>query len=90
MSLRHVWSVVDLDEANTFPRRVKNTRKDIWKVALLKKLHIKWVIKMTDQSQAAPKEAQFKQIAIGEAYVLQSAHENVQVPNNDEISIIYL
>ena len=45
---------------------------------------------MTDQSQTAPKEAQFKQIAIGEAYVLQSAHENVQVPNNDEISIIYL
>ena len=71
MSLRHVWSVVDLDEANTFPRRVKNTRKDIWKVALLKKLHIKWVIKMTDQSQAAPKEAQFKQVALWEAYILQ-------------------
>ena len=90
MNLRYAWSVVDPEEANTFPKRGKHKEIYIWKVALLKKLHIKWVIKMTDQSQAAPKEAQFKQIAIGEAYVLQSAHENVQVPNNDEISIIYL
>ena len=48
MSLRHVWSVVDPEE--------ENTRKDIWKVALLKKLHIKWVIKMTSQSLATLKE----------------------------------
>ena len=45
---------------------------------------------MTDQSQVAPKEAQFKQVALWEAYILQSTPEKVQVPNNDEISIIYL
>ena len=59
-------------------------------MALLKKLHIKWVIKMIDQSQVAPKEAQFKQIALWKAYVLQLAPEKVQVPYIDEISIIYI
>ena len=59
-------------------------------MALLKKLHIKWVIKIIDQSQVAPEEAQFKQIALWKAYVLQLAPEKVQVPDNDEISIIYL
>ena len=51
----------------------ENTRKDIWNVALLKKLHIKWVIKMTDQSQVTPEEVQFKQVALWETYVLQLA-----------------
>ena len=45
---------------------------------------------MAYQSQAAPKEAQFKQVALYEAYVLQLASKKVQVPNFDEISIIYL
>ena len=45
---------------------------------------------MTYLSQAAPEEAQFKQVALWEAYVLQLAPKNVQVPDNDEISIIYL
>ena len=51
--------------------------KDIWNVTLLKKLHIKWVIKITYQSQAAPEDAQFKQVALWEAYVLQLAPKNV-------------
>ena len=59
-------------------------------MALLKKLHIKWVIKIIDQSQVAPEEAQFKQIALWKAYVLQLAPEKVQVPDIDDISIIYL
>ena len=45
---------------------------------------------MADQSQATPKEPQFKQVALWEAYVLQLAIEKVQVPNIGEISIIYL
>ena len=45
---------------------------------------------MIDQSQVVPKEAQFKQAAIGKAYIIQLAPENVQLPDNDEISIIYL
>ena len=45
---------------------------------------------MTDQSQTAPKEAHFKQVALWDAYVLQLAPKNVQVPDIDEISIIYL
>ena len=45
---------------------------------------------MTDQSQATPEETQFKQVALWEAYVLQLALEKVQVPDIDEISIIYL
>ena len=45
---------------------------------------------MTDQSQVAPEEAQFKQIALWKAYVLQLAPEKVQVTDIDEISIIYL
>ena len=45
---------------------------------------------MIDQSQATPEEAQFKQVALGKAYVLQLAPKKVQVPNTDEISIIYL
>ena len=72
MSLRHAWSVIEPKEANTFPKE-ENTRKHIWKVALLKKLHIKWIIKMTYLSHAAPEEAQFKQVALWEAYVSQLA-----------------
>ena len=45
---------------------------------------------MIDQSQATPEETQFKQVALWEAYVLQLALEKVQVPDIDEISIIYL
>ena len=45
---------------------------------------------MADQSQAVLKEAQFKQVALREAYILQLTLEQVQVPDNDEISIIYL
>ena len=45
---------------------------------------------MIDQSQTAPQEAQFKQVALGNTYVLQLAPKKVQVPNIDEISIIYL
>ena len=45
---------------------------------------------MTYQSQADPEEAQFKQVALREAYILQLALEEVQVLNNDEISVIYL
>ena len=45
---------------------------------------------MTDRSQTAPQEAQFKQVALGDTYILELALENVQVPNIDEISIIYL
>ena len=79
----------DLEKANTFPRRGKH-KENIWNVTLLKKLHIKWVIKMTNQSQAVPKEAQFKQVALWEAYIIQLAPEKVQAPDNNEISIIYL
>ena len=63
MGLSHTWSVVDPEEANSSLEE-ENIRKDIWNVTLLKKLHIKWVIKMIDQSQAAPEEAQFKQVAL--------------------------
>ena len=77
MSLRHAWSVVNPKEANTFPRR-GNTMKDIWNVT--KKLYIKWVIEIIDQSQ----------VAIEEAYFIQLAPKEVQVPDNDEILIIYL
>ena len=59
-------------------------------MTLLNKLHIKWVIKMTNQFQVALKEAQFKQVALWETYVLQLTIEKVQVPDIDEISIIYL
>ena len=45
---------------------------------------------MTDQSQTAPKEAHFKQVALWDAYVLQLAPKNVRVPDIDDISIIYL
>ena len=45
---------------------------------------------MIGQSQVAPKEIQFKQITLEEAYIIQLAPKKVQVPNNDEISIIYL
>ena len=45
---------------------------------------------MTYQSQTTPKEAHFKQVALEEAYVLQLVHENVQIADIDEISIIYL
>ena len=45
---------------------------------------------MTDQSQAALEEAQFKQVTLREAYIFQLALEEVQVLNNDEISVIYL
>ena len=45
---------------------------------------------MIDQSQATPEEAQFKQVALWETYILQLALEKVQVPHIDEISIIYL
>ena len=45
---------------------------------------------MTNQSQTAPKEAHFKQVALWDAYVLQLAPKNVRVPDIDEISIIYL
>ena len=45
---------------------------------------------MTYQSQANPEEAQFKQVALREAYIFQLALEEVQVLNNDEISVIYL
>ena len=45
---------------------------------------------MINQSQAALKEAQFKQVALGEAYALQLAPEKIQVLDNDKISIIYL
>ena len=45
---------------------------------------------MTDQSQTAPQEAQFKLVALGDTYILQLALENVQVLDIDEISIIYL
>ena len=45
---------------------------------------------MTNQFQVAPKEAQFKQVALWETYVLQLTIEKVQVPYIDEISIIYL
>ena len=45
---------------------------------------------MIDQFQAAPEEAQFKQVALGDTYILQLALEKVQVPSIDEISIIYL
>ena len=89
MSLRHAWSVVDLKRQAHFLQE-ENTRKYIWNVAFLKKLHIKWVIKMTDQSQTAPKEAHFKQVALWDAYVLQLAPKKVQIPNIDEIPIIYL
>ena len=54
--------------------------KDIWNVTLLKKFYIKWVIEITDQSQVAPEEA----------YFIQLAPKEVQVPDNDEILIIYL
>ena len=68
----------------------ENTRKYIWNAALLKKLHIKWVIKMTDRSQATIEEAQFKRVTLWKTYVLQLAPEKVQVPDIDEVSIIYL
>ena len=45
---------------------------------------------MTYQSQANPEEAQFKQVTLREAYIFQLALEEVQVLNNDEISVIYL
>ena len=45
---------------------------------------------MVDQSQATPKEAQFKQVTLWETYVLQLAPKKVQVLDIDEISIIYL
>ena len=45
---------------------------------------------MIDQSQTTPEEAQFKQVALREAYILQLTLKLVQVPDNDEISIIYL
>ena len=45
---------------------------------------------MIDQSQATPEEAQFKQVALWETYILQLALEKVQIPDIDEISIIYL
>ena len=45
---------------------------------------------MTNQSQATLKEAQFKQVALWEAYVLQLAPEKVQVFYIGEISVIYL
>ena len=72
MSLRHAWSVVDLKRQAHFLQE-ENTRKYIWNVAFLKKLHIKWVIKMIDQSQVTTEEVQFKQVALWEAYVLQLA-----------------
>ena len=53
-------------------------------------MHIKWVIKMIDQFQVALEEAQFKQVALWETYVLQLAHKKWQIPDIDEISIIYL
>ena len=37
-----------------------------------------------------PEEAQFKHVALGETYIIQLPLEKIQVPNNDEISIIYL
>ena len=45
---------------------------------------------MIDQSQVTPEEVQFKQVALWEAYILQSTPKRAQVPNNDDISIIYL
>ena len=45
---------------------------------------------MIDQSQAAPEEAQFKQVALWEACILQLAPEKVLIPDINEISIIYL
>ena len=45
---------------------------------------------MIDQSQAALEETRFKQVALWKAYVLQLALKKVQVPDIDEISIIYL
>ena len=45
---------------------------------------------MTNQSQATLEDAQFKQVALWEAFVLHLAPKKVKVPNNDEISIIYL
>ena len=89
MSLRHVWAWQTL-KRQTHSLEEENTRKYIWNVAFLKKLHIKWVIKMIDQSQVTPEEVQFKQVALWEAYVLQLAPEKVQVPDIDEVSIIYL
>ena len=57
---------------------------------LLKKLHIKRVIKMIDHSQADLEEAQFKQVTLWEAHVLQLAPEKVLISDIDEISITYL
>ena len=45
---------------------------------------------MINQSQTTPKEAQFKQVALKKTYIIQLVSKNVQVPDNDEISIIYL
>ena len=45
---------------------------------------------MINQSQTTPKEVQFKQVALKKTYIIQLVYENVQVPDNDEISIIYL
>ena len=45
---------------------------------------------MINQSQTTPKEVQFKQVALKKTYIIQLVFENIQVPDNDEISIIYL
>ena len=45
---------------------------------------------MINQSQTTPKEVQFKQVALKKTYIIQLVYENVQVPDNDEISIISL
>ena len=45
---------------------------------------------MINQSQTTPKEVQFKQVALKKTYIIQLVSENIQVPDNDEISIIYL
>ena len=52
MSLRHAWNVINPEE--------ENTRKYIYEnETLLKKLHLKWVIKMTNQSYSTLEKAMF-------------------------------
>ena len=48
------------------------------------------LLKLLISLKAAPEEAQFKQVALWEACILQLAPKNIWVPDIDEISIIYL
>ena len=48
-------------------------------MAFLKKLHIKWVIKMTDQSQAAFEETRFKQVARWETCFTSKSWKGISI-----------